>query len=125
LPKRNYENIRAAAMAGDARATQEFAKQDPHTYYLPNESGATILHWAASSGNIKLCNDIMRCSLFDVHALTKYGGTVLHFAALSGSLTLCQWLVRCGVMIKLSTFMAIQLCQKPLAVVRFLCVVIS
>ena len=75
--------IFGAAKRGDWITVKALLKDHPDLAFRKDDTGATLLHWAADKGQ-KALAEILLASKSEVNAQTADGRTPLHFAAQSG-----------------------------------------
>ena len=80
------------AMDGNIKIAKNYLKSNPIIENTENGLGLTPLHYAASRGNLLLCQFIIR-NISDKNPTNLRGLTPFHIAALNGHLSVCELLI--------------------------------
>eukprot|EP00288_Rhodomonas_lens_P010268 CAMPEP_0177745062 /NCGR_PEP_ID=MMETSP0484_2-20121128/30099_1 /TAXON_ID=354590 /ORGANISM="Rhodomonas lens, Strain RHODO" /LENGTH=263 /DNA_ID=CAMNT_0019259647 /DNA_START=243 /DNA_END=1031 /DNA_ORIENTATION=+ len=84
-----------AAKVGDVKALEALLDGGMPVNTL-DKYGGTVMHWAAGTGQLAICQMLLARGADPNIRLSKGGGrgrTVLHYAARNGHLDVCTWLV--------------------------------
>ena len=90
-------SVQNAAAMGNVARVKEICDRSPEHAVSQDSYGYTALHYAAKTGDVRMCQCLLSIKGYPLHAVTRSGrATALHRAAMGGHTEVVIMLLGCG-----------------------------